>query len=155
LSEEQKVTTAKAKLPTKTKIAMWWLTVWSVAALVALIIVILIDATGDCWTESCGSARAAIMITIPASLVIEILILLPVVFLGMKRTWSWPVSIGLVSVYATAAIIYGLSDPPSPVLEILLALGIMMLIPLILIILDRKNYFKMLRQRELEKNARK
>lgn len=148
MSEEQIID--KTKLPIKTKIAMWWLTVWSVAALVAFIIVIIIDATGDCWTDSCFSARAAIVITIPASLVIEILILLPVVFLGMKRAWSWPVSIGLVSVYATATIIWILSDL-STALEIFLAPGIIMLVTLILLILDRKNYFQMVRQRELKK----
>jgi hypothetical protein len=32
--------------------------------------------------------------------------------------------------------------------------GIILLVPLILIILDRKNYFEMLRQRELEKTVK-
>ncbi|MFA5055062.1 MAG: hypothetical protein WC562_02670 [Dehalococcoidia bacterium] len=151
MSEGQSATPVKVKLPVKTKIAIWWLIVGSLAALVALITILVINATGDCWTEQCGAARAFIVIFIPAGIAIELLILLPVFILGEKNAWSWRISTGLISVYATVAIICGFSDPPSVFFNILLGLGIMMLVPLFLLILDRKNYSKVVRQQELEK----
>jgi Na+/alanine symporter len=62
----------------------------------------------------------------------------------MKKAWSWAIAVVLLSIYVTGDIVWLLSDLSNAGL---LAPGIVMLVPLALIILDRKNYLNMIRQR--------
>lgn len=136
----------KIKLPLKTKIAAWWLAVCGMAVVLILIIGILTAVEG-----SYGAAfNLALIIMIPAIVVMTILIVLPIIALRMKRTWSWVVAVGLLSVYVTGDIIWLLSDLSN---ADLLAPGIIMFVPLLLIMLDRRSYFEMVRQRELDKKV--
>ena len=136
----------KIKLPLKTKIAVWWLAVCGMAVVLILIIGILTAVEG-----SYGAAfNLALIIMIPAIVVMTILIVLPIIALRMKRTWSWVVAVVLLSVYVTGDIVWLLSDLSN---ADLLAPGIIMFVPLLLIILDRRSYFEMVRQRELDKKV--
>jgi|GEM_PF-5105716 len=136
----------RTKLPFKTKIAVWWLAVCGVAVVLILIIGILTAVEG-----SYGAAfNLALIIMIPAIVVMTILIVLPIIALRMKRTWSWVVAVVLLSVYVTGDIIWLLSDLSN---ADLLAPGVIMFVPLLLIILDRRSYFEMVRQRELDKKV--
>lgn len=133
----------KIKLPLKTKIAVWWLAVCGMAVVLILIIGILTAVEG-----SYGAAfNLALIIMIPAIVVMTTLIVLPIIALHMKRKWSWLVAVVLLSVYVTGDIIWLLSDLSN---ADLLAPGIIMFVPLLLIILDRRSYFEMVRQRELD-----
>jgi hypothetical protein len=143
LSEEQKANRSEVSLPTKTKIAVWWLALCGMAVVLILIIGILTAVEG-----SNGAAyNLALIILIPAIIVIAILIILPLISLRMKKSWSWAVAVVLLSIYVTGDIIWLLSDLSNAGL---LAPGIVMLVPLALIILDRKNYSKIVRRRELK-----
>ncbi|MFA5055055.1 MAG: hypothetical protein WC562_02635 [Dehalococcoidia bacterium] len=136
----------KIKLPLKTKIAVWWLAVCGMAVVLILIIGILTAVEG-----SYGAAfNLALIIMIPAIVVMTILIVLPIIALRMKSKWSWIVAVVLLSVYVTGDIVWLLSDLSN---ADLLAPGIIMLVPLLLIILDRRSYFEMVRQWKLEKNV--
>gem|GEM_PF-6596170 len=83
-----------------------------------------------------------------------VLFLLPSILLSRKRRWCWTTSIIvlcseiviILAVFIFGAIHYGYSY----YLE-LIPIVIFYLVPFVLIILDRKNYFETVRQRELEK----
>jgi len=144
MSEEQKID--KTKLPTKTKIAVWWLAAWTLAAIPVMAIVgAIFFASGP--LEGTAAGGWAVMFCILALMVAEILVFLPVIFLSMKRTWSLPVSGTMLVVYVALNIIWvfsHLTDAMNALLSFIP--GIILLVPLVLIIVDRKNYFEMLRQ---------
>ena len=152
MSEEQRATIAKAKLPIKTRIAVWWFAAWALAAIPGMLIGLNQYNLGP--LAGTAAYGWGIMFMILAFIVAEILVFLPVIFLGMKRTWSWPLAVALLCVYITIDIVWVLSH--LMIVQLLsLIPGIILLVPLILIILDRKNYFKIAHQLELEKKAAK
>ena len=138
--------TPKAKLPTKTKIAAWWI----FASGVAVFIVPLFS------LSSFSDQAERDMTFLPLLLItlcIAFLYSLPGIFLMVRKSWAWNVAIAILTIEVFSLFIYlhveiNLDMFGGPILFIA---NILLLIPFILILLDRKNYFEMVRQRELEK----
>ena len=153
MNEEQKVNTTRAKLPTKTKVAVWWIRI--IAALVVIGGLIFSVVSFTTAAPVVKEDVSGIFAFVVAAIVLPIwlLFLLPSIFLVFKKNWGWTTSIIMLSLeilgvwgvcihFAISKGIYCLQYTPAT---------IFLLIPLILVILDRKNYFEMVRQRELEK----
>lgn len=121
MNENQKVNTPKAKLPRKTRIAIWWL--FAVVIVGTIAIVISSQATTDWWVLS--------LICIAHGLCY----ILPVILICMKNRTAWIAAVVILSI----------------ALYFWLVFIFITAVPFILIILDRKNYFEMVRLRELEK----
>ena len=153
MSEEQRATIAKAKLPTKTKIAVWWIRIIAMLMAIGGLIVLFVSvAKAPPMVKEEGSG-ILFFVVVAIILPIWLLFLLPSIFLPLRKTWGWITSMTILSleilsilgvcIYcATTDGLYYLQYTPSIIL---------ILIPLILILLDRKNYFEMVRRRELEK----
>jgi hypothetical protein len=165
MNEEQKVNNEKAGLPLKTKIAMWWLSILGVAAIIALIIGMIIAAEDLPYQSYSAGWATALLFILPAIIVIEILIFLPVIFLGKKKGRSWAFAVGLMSVYIIATFIYIIwavgaclavnTDHVNYFGQLLspgIAVLVVMFVPLFLTIFDKKKYSEIVRQRELTKN---
>jgi hypothetical protein len=128
----------KAKLPTKTKIAMWWLFVTGIIMTIGFI------ASVPALTDWSSSINPRIYLLAVA---VGLLYISPGILLCIKRNLSWISSVVILAVEAIPFLIMTIIFVnPIPIAGI-----VVVLIPLILIILDRKNYFAMVRQRELEK----
>ena len=140
MSEEQKATIVK--LPTKTKIAVWWIYIISIAiAIAAFVVLILVsnfeDAQGPVW-----------FVTVCIAFPIWLLLLIPGLLLPLKKRWCWTTSISVLSLEIICIIggcIY-LAETKGVYFLEWSFFTIILFVPLILIILDRKNYFEMLRQ---------
>jgi hypothetical protein len=145
----------KAKLPTKTKIAVWWIRI--IAALVAIggLIVLFVSLTTAAPVVKEEGTGTFFFVVVVIVLPIWLLFLLPSIFLASKKPWGWTTSIIMLSLeilgslgvciyFATTDGLYYLQYTPAIII---------LLVPLILIIIDRKNYFEMVRQRELEKKV--
>jgi hypothetical protein len=143
----------KAKLPVKTKIAVWWIRI--IAALVAIGGLIVIFVTLTTAADIVKEEEIGILFFVVVTIVLPIwlLFLLPSILLVLKKPWGWTAStitlsseimgvLGVCIYFAITEGLYYLQYTPAT---------IFLLVPLILIILDRKNYFEMIRQRELEK----
>ena len=142
MSEEQKVD--KTELPIKTKIAIFSLFVAAVVIIIGPWVVL--SSFSD---EAEGSQIFALLF--PVTLIIAFLYFISGIFLISKNKWSCKASIVticfalLASLLVTAApflFIWSYNVPLS------IIASVPVIVPLILIILDRKNYFEMLRQRE-------
>jgi len=130
----------KTKLPIKTKIAVWWL------CILGLLLTIAIIALLPAMTDFSYINPAANWIIIAAGLV---LFFSPAVLICLKKelTRFFAIVI-LISGIGFFFVMIGIN----PVYGLLFSPGILViLVPFILLILDRKNYFEMVRQRELEK----
>ena len=155
-SAEQKVNTPIAKLPTKTLIAVLWLIVVGVALISFYFVYLLLSIGysfdgGDEW-----SIRPFFILLLGS-----ILYIISSIFLFRISKRAWIVAVTLLSIVTICsigtylyAVIY-LGDDLSYMIPIALLLGsLIYLTPLILVILDRKNYFEMVRQREMEKKGK-
>ncbi|MFA5374938.1 MAG: hypothetical protein WC455_04185 [Dehalococcoidia bacterium] len=134
----------KSKLPIKTKIAIWWIFVLGV-----LVFIIPLFALGYTNEEMILTPLLLLQ-----NLCIAFLYSLSGIFLIIRKTWAWNVAIAILTIEVFSLFIYlhveiNLDMFGGP---ILFAANILLLIPLILIILDRKNYLEMVRQQELEKH---
>jgi hypothetical protein len=159
-SSEPKVKMPKAKLPTKTKIAVWWLVVVGVL-LIAYSIYCLLFASIMSF-DTPASERGELFLIMGLCLLGSILYFLSGIFISRQSKQAWRVTVTVLSIVTICPIgfcIYSvindlirygaLSD--YSYIPIALLGSLILLTPLILIVLDRKNYFTILRQRELEK----
>ena len=148
MSEEQKAIIAKAKLPTKTRITVWWIRIFSIGIVISCAAYVLLCFRDPTFFDSAIYA----VVFLP----IWILFLLPSILLPRKRRWCWTTSIMILCleiIIILAVCIFGAIHYRYSYYLELIPIVIFYLVPFILIILDRKNYFEMLRQQELEKKA--
>jgi hypothetical protein len=138
----------KTKLPTKTKIAVWWTFIVGLAC-VALTAFFL-----GCSPEP--ESKNSLWIGIAVAL----LYIFPCALLYMKNKLAWKFAIAITSLELIIWLIYLIicavdnykaKRPIFSDISFLIYPILLIIIPLILLILDRKNYFEMARQRELEK----
>ena len=155
---------SKAKLPTKTRIAGWWL---FTIGIVVPIIWILSYVIGFCKLDY----LTALFLQSPwgfAILLVSVSCIPPLILLSQKTKSAWKGTIVILSLLIICFLAIGLPYLTTqitnvndydvrhlrshfPFLFIFIPLFfIVYAVPLILIILDRKNYFEMVRQRELE-----
>jgi hypothetical protein len=140
LSEEQKID--KTKLPTKTKIALGWIYIISIAIVIAALVVLISVSNFE------DAQGPVLFVTVCIAFPIWLLFLLPGILLPLKKRWSWITSIIIVSLEITG-ILGGCVYLATNVSVYLLQWSfftIILFIPLILLVIDRKNYFEMLRQ---------
>jgi hypothetical protein len=137
----------KAKLPTKTRIAVWWIYLFGTTALIFTLLPVFLG-----------------MLVSPAfcleTIAVAILYFVPAILLFTKNTTAWESAVIILSIEPILIIIFGVIYCVSKgyaidgtIISILLLTSIIVFLPLILIILDRKNYFEMVRQRESEKKG--
>ena len=146
-SSEPKVNTTKTKFPIKTKIAVLWLFV-AVAAMTFLVMSNL-SAMMD-WSPIKPAGYLLVV-------AVGLLFISPSILLCFKNKVVWISSIMILSVEvllgitATGYVTLECSSSCFDLLLLPICYIIILIIPLVLIILDRKNYFEMVRQREFEK----
>ena len=138
----------KAKLPIKTKIAVWWIRILSIVSFISCAGFIIFCFTNPDFFN--GAFYALVFLPI------WILFLLPSVLLPRKRQWCWKTSLTVLCleiIIILAVCIVGYIHYRYSYIVQLMPIVIFYLVPFILIILDRKNYFEMVRQRKLEKHT--
>jgi len=147
----------KNKLTTKTKIAVWWLivigvvlTIWHLAASFMSLI----------YSLDAGPVDEKEINLVFVLLLGSIFYILSGISLSRKSKRAWAVAVTILSIITICSmgIYLYISDYayysriPCIKIPIILLLGFFIyLTPLILVILDRKNYFEMVRQLELSK----
>ena len=137
----------KFSLPIKTKAAIWWIVIFSIGTILVFVWAV---STFDCSDEFWVICTGIAVVFFP----VWILLWLPSILLPLKKRWCWITSIivlglEIVSSIATLVILSGRSFN---VIGFIPAIMIY-IVPFILILLDRKNYFEVIYQRELEKKA--
>jgi hypothetical protein len=157
MNEDQKVNTTKAKLPIKTKFAMWWLILFGIALTAFYFlfwgyITLLDSADGNTGNNP---DKGPLFILFLGS----IFYFLSGIFVSRKTKLSWIVGVTFLCIVAICSlgsyiylVVYRGYDHDAISQFILCLLPLFLLLPIILIILDRKNYFEMVRQRKLDKN---
>jgi hypothetical protein len=140
---------SKAKLPIKTLITVLWLIAMGVILttwhLVALFVLSLYSLDAGPVNER-GNNLVFIL------LLGSILYIISGIFLSRRSKRAWIVAVTVLSIVTICSIgIYLYYLSPSGYSYYSAIPIIAYLVPLILLILDRKNYFEMVRQRELEK----
>ena len=152
MSEEQRANRAEVSLPTKTKIAVWWLSLMGMALIIFHFIVV-----SMVWAFPLDSGPTGKPVNPLLFLLIGSIFYFASGFLLSKRSkrfWIITVSIlSLISICSIGIYIYVAIDDALHAFGMFLISAFMYLTPLILIILDRKNYFEMVHQRELEKKV--
>ena len=147
MGEEQKVKVSKAKLPMKTKIAVWW-------TFVLGIVVVIVPLLSFRLFSDYGERDMMFLPLLLITLCVAFLFSLSGIFLMIRKLWAWNTAVVVLTIELFSLFIYlhveiNLDTFGGPVLFIA---NILLLVPFILVVLDRKNYFAMLRQRELAKN---
>jgi hypothetical protein len=149
----------KAKLPAKTKIAIWWLIVVGIVLTIGLSGLLLLAIIFSIPIDSEPAVPNLVLyFFLPFC---GIFTLISGIFLRKESKQAWKVA----AVVLFIAIIYSLGiclyivihhcDNLSYMIPIVLLIGsVIYLTPLIIIIVDRKNYFAMLYQRELKKELK-
>ena len=142
----------KAKLPIKTKVAVWWLIVVGVALIIFLLIW---SSYSFYFAFNAGRLQQAVIIAL-VLFIGSIFYFASGFFLLIIGKRAWIVVVTLLSIIAICPIgiyLYLSIDAAnySEIPIILLPWALIYLTPLVLLILDRKNYFAMVHQRELEK----
>ena len=146
MSEEQKVDKAKPKLPTKTRIAKWWLIVVGVILIIFYFVVL---GFSIIYSFDSGPTEENIQ---PAFILFlgSIFYLISGIFISKKTKLAWIVAVTIlftVAAFSLGTYIYFFDTGYGPVLVFP---GILIyLTPLILIILDRKKFLEMVRLRDL------
>jgi hypothetical protein len=138
---------SKSNLPTKTKIAVWWILIFSIGIVISCAAYVLLCFKDPTFFDSAIYA----IVFLP----IWILFLLPSILLPRKRYWCWTTSIIILCleiIIILAVCIFGAIHYRYSYYLELIPIVVFYLVPFALIILDRKNYFEMVRQRELEKH---
>jgi hypothetical protein len=155
-SAEPKVNTPKAKLPTKTRIAVWWMITVGIVLTIGfsgLLLVAILYSFGEEMDGGSAVPNLVIYFFLPFC---GIFTFISGIFLFKKRSWKVAVTILVIAIiYSLGTYLYIViyhCDNLSYMITIAVLIGsLIYLTPLILIILDRKNYFEIVRQRELEK----
>lgn len=148
--EKQDTQMNKSGLPTKTKITIVWIVAFSISTILAFFIIVA-QLAND---MDRGADTVLWALCLAVFLPLLILLLLPAILLPVKKRWCWITSIiilgfEIVSSIATLVVL-GTGDDFNITGFIP---GIMVyVVPFILIVLDRKNYFEVVYQRELEKH---
>ena len=148
MSEEQKLD--KTKLPTKTLIAALWLAVMGVI-LTSWHLVLLLMSFGYSFAIGTADERRDYLLLV--LLFGSILYTLSGFFLPIRIKWAWIVAVAILCIVLICSLgidIYIFCKGPFWITIGLLLGSLIYLTPIILLILDRKNYFEMLRQ--LDKN---
>jgi hypothetical protein len=138
----------KTKLPRKTRIAVWWIRILSIVMFISCAAFVLFCFTGPDFFY--GAFWALVFLPV------WILFLLPSILLPQKRHWCWTTSIILLCleiIIILAVCIFGAIHYRYSYYLELIPIVIFYLVPFALLILDRKNYIEMVRQRELEKKT--
>lgn len=158
MNEEQKLT--KAKLPTKTKIAVWWLIVMGVLLTIWTFMLLSVYTLAD-FTERAdaytGRSYNPSWLFIP--MIGSIFAIYSGIFLSKKSKNAWNVAVACPFITMICSLVgwyFFLSSLPSfdsgfYIVAIVTSVLGEPIVPFILVILDRKNYFEIVRQRELEK----
>jgi hypothetical protein len=146
----------KTKFPTKTEIAAWWIITYGIVTTIAQISFLSISPAWSDYAE--WSQRAFIYILI--LLVIGLLYILPIRFLFRRERWPWTVAVVIMSINILILIVNAwiisaiYLDFDHNTVLLFIPLWILGVVPLVLVVLDRKNYFEILRQRKLEKKEK-
>ena len=159
MNEEQKID--KTKLPTKTKIAVWWLIGMGIVLIIAYLglvgFILLYDSFdgGPGFLWNVASDRLPVIL-----LFASIFYLISGVLILRKSHLTWMAVMSMLTIVEIVSLysgIYYVMLGTNTLFNIIITLVIVCvyLTPIILLILDRKNYSEMLRQRELEKKATK
>ncbi|MEA1958186.1 MAG: hypothetical protein U9N44_00715 [Chloroflexota bacterium] len=136
----------KAKLPIKTKIAAWWL------CTIGIIWIVMPLTLSKAFSDQ-SELDKALQNLIVIGISIAILLVFPIILLYFRRKKTWALAIVTLSLELILLVVYLLVKLSEYKIYdyIFFSLFIAcLLIPLILIILDRKNYFAMVRRRELQ-----
>jgi hypothetical protein len=137
----------KTKLPRKTRIAVWWIRILSIVTFISCAAFVLFCFTDPDFFN--GAFWALVFLPV------WILFLLPSILLPRKRWRCWTTSVIALSLEITtilAVCIFGAIHYRYSYYLELIPIVIFYLVPFALLILDRKNYFEKVRQRELEKH---
>jgi hypothetical protein len=136
----------KPPLPIETKIAAWWLiiiggiglifSVWNILSLLVIFF-------GESWGQESGWALIGTL-SFGVIVLLSIFFLLPGIFLLRKKRWAWWVSIIIYSGISLYLFSVFLSPRFSltPLNAIDFCYLLLFFIPFILLLLDRKNFFK-------------
>jgi hypothetical protein len=146
MNEEQKENTPKAKLPLKTKIAVFLIYGLVVCEIILILVAVFNWHVGVGGSDLIGPFFAGVIIVSIIS-IFCILYFLSGVFLQIGKGWGWWFAIIIQLITIVAIPMY----TPSPYQLLPWLVDIGFLIPLILILLDRKNYFEFVHQRNLAK----
>ena len=136
----------RSHLPFKTKIAVWWIFV----AIVGMAIFAMFLPSLSEWTPINPTWYFSVA-------VIGLLFASPGILLYFKNKSVWIFSIVILSVSLSFFVMLILMDIPYEAGIFIYGIAglLILVVPFTLIILDRKNYFEMVRQRESEKKDSK
>jgi hypothetical protein len=144
----------KTNLPIKTRIAVWWIFFVGVVGTIATLIAPqILPHSSDEMEWGMLSALLALV-----SIAVGFLYIIPSILLRRKKRARWKAAVAILfigSLSFTGLIIFYAACPEYYPWYVFTPAVIIYAVPLILVILDRKNYFEMVRQRELEKNVTK
>ena len=147
----------KAKLPTKTLIAFLWLiTIGVLLTSWHMIALILSFSYSWAYSLNAGSANESSANFVFILLIGSILYIISGIILSIRSKWAWIIAVSILSAINICSIgiyLYFLSSSIYSYYSVIPIISY--IVPLILIVFDRKNYFAMVRQRELEKKELK
>ena len=154
MDDKQKENTFKSRFPVITKIAIGWLFLAPIIGIPIYVVCASSDIGGSLFPEF-------YFIGIFIALV---LYWLPGIFLSARRRWCWGIAVFLLSTYVIGILIFCIGSyrhfiqfweiEKDNVIVYASCFG-GALLPLFLTIIDGKNYFRMVRQRELAKENEK
>lgn len=139
----------KITLPIKTKIAAWWMILLGGILLVVFLLGLISFLRGDFSGGISGVFYAAFLIWILMISGPGMLLFLPGLFLLQRRKWAWKFALIILPIGMIIWLVFGvgwafvLTTPPVPrELVPFVIIDIITLGPLILVFLDRKNFWK-------------
>jgi Zn-dependent protease with chaperone function len=138
--------TQKLSLPIKTKVAAWWMIVFAgigIILSIKFILSYLFIYFGGSWGQESGWALVAVFMGVIAFLPC-LFFLLSGIFLFKKKRWTWwfaTVILVLLIIFLFLAILKFDINITNTSAILILPLPITLL-PFILLLLDRKNFFK-------------
>ena len=133
------------KLPTKTKIAAWWMTILGIIGLIfsVFLIFMLIKETYD-------NAQIIIIFLLMFIFPPSLLIFFSGLVLFAKKRWAWWLSVVMIAILMIGLLAYFFVTegwfPDFWVIWNLLVLVplVLLILPLVLLLLDRKNFWKVI-----------
>ena len=145
MNEQQKTSVPKAKFPVLTKISIVWL--------------FLAPIIGSFFLSGAFSGSLIPGLVAIGFFVALILYWLPGMFLLARRRWGWIVAMLLLITYVIGLLVwiiaYIISYPKNPDIIVYVVGCGGVLLPLILTLIDSRNYFRMIRQRKLAEEKEK
>ena len=131
MEQKNQQETQKPSFPIKTKIAAWWMIIVGIIGIIAFFVLFEINRVMFATSECKVGYGLIVVPTLPA-----FPLFLSGVFLLAKRKWTWWVSAIFLSVgLAVSILLIFVSLIFSPIILIVL-------LPLILFLFDRKNFWK-------------